>query len=95
MYVTCYTLYTALKAILSGELLTGDLKLHPIDLLSKMCPLALIQIGLMAVVTGELTEIYARWPELVLSSAPHIVLFSGILSICDVLFCCNVCSDVL
>ena len=56
-----YTLFcvvlAALKAVAGGELLTGDLKLHEIDLLSKMCPLALLQIGLVSLLTGT----YARF----------------------------------
>eukprot|EP01042_Synura_sphagnicola_P001876 gene1876-2209_t len=70
----------ALKAVVSGELLTGDLKLHPIDLVSKMCPLALIQIGLVSILTGEVREIASRWSELSLSAAPQVVLLSGVLS---------------
>eukprot|EP01041_Mallomonas_annulata_P003452 gene3452-6858_t len=70
----------ALKAVVSGELLTGDLKLHPIDILSKMCPLALIQIGLVSIMTGEVSEIMSRWTELAQSAALQVVLLSGILS---------------
>jgi len=43
-----------------GELLCGELKLHEIDLLSKMCPLALVQIGLISIATGEVAEIVSR-----------------------------------
>lgn len=70
----------ALKAVVSGELLTGDLKLHPIDLLSKMCPLALLQIGIISILSGEVQEIASRWSELTDSAAPQVVLISGILS---------------
>ena len=88
-----YTLFcvcmAALKALVSGELLTGELKLHPMDLLHKMCPLALIQILILSVLSGEVSEIIQRWPELAGSAAPQVVLFSGILS-----FALNVSSFV-
>jgi hypothetical protein len=80
VYTLLCVVMAALKAIMSGELLTGDLKLHPIDLLHKMCPLALVQIVFLSVVTGEASELFSRWPELAGSSAPQIVLFSGVLS---------------
>jgi len=101
----------ALKAVVSGELLTGDLKvidrrnrilhtipcyiilcytdvsfflfyslllwqLHPIDLLSKMCPLALLQIGIISILSGEVQEIASKWSELALSAAPQVRSFS-------------------
>jgi hypothetical protein len=45
-----------------------------------MCPLALIQIGLVSILSGEVSEIYSRWDEIVVSSAPQVILFSGLLS---------------
>lgn len=79
-----YTLFcvfmASLKAVVSGELLTGDLKMHPMDLLHKMCPLALLQILFLSIVSGEITEIMSRWSEITHSSAPQIILLSGILS---------------
>ena len=53
-YTLLCVVLAALKAVVGGELLTGDLKLHEIDLLSKMCPLALLQIGLVSLLTGKI-----------------------------------------
>lgn len=79
-YTLLCVFLAALKAVISGELLTGDLKLHPIDLLHKMCPLALVQVALLACLTGEVTEIASRWSELSKTAAPQVVLLSGVLS---------------
>lgn len=79
-YTLLCVVLAALKAIMGGEILTGDLKLHEIDLLSKMCPLALLQIGLVSLLTGEVSEIYGRWQELAAGPAPQVVLLSGLLS---------------
>ena len=65
---------------MGSELLTGDLKLHEIDLLSKMCPLALVEIGIMSYLSGELTEISLRWKEIFGGAAPQVILLSGFLS---------------
>ena len=79
-YTFLCVVLAALKAIVGGELLTGDLKLHEIDLLSKVCPLALLQIGAISLLTGEVTEICGRWRELSVGAAPQVVLLSGLLS---------------
>lgn len=79
-YTVLCVVLAALKAIMGSELLTGDLKLHEIDLLSKMCPLALVEIGLMSYFTGELHDIASRWTEIVTSAAPQVILLSGLLS---------------
>jgi drug/metabolite transporter (DMT)-like permease len=59
-YTILCVVLAAAKAVMSGELLTGDLKLHPIDLVNKMCPLALIQTAILCVVSGEAIEIAGR-----------------------------------
>ena len=59
-YTMLCVLMAAAKAVMSGELLTGDMKLHPIDLVNKMCPLALIQTAFLCMVSGEAMEIAAR-----------------------------------
>ena len=80
MFTWMCVILAALKAVLSGELLTGDLKLHPVDLLLKMCPLALLQIGLISLLSGEVNAIANNWDSLAHSSAPGVVLFSGVLA---------------
>lgn len=71
-YTALCVILAALKVIAAGELLTGELKLHPIDLLSKMCPLALIQIAVLSFMNGEVTEIASRWSHLTNSAAPQV-----------------------
>eukprot|EP00598_Pedospumella_elongata_P003886 CAMPEP_0184980598 /NCGR_PEP_ID=MMETSP1098-20130426/10545_1 /TAXON_ID=89044 /ORGANISM="Spumella elongata, Strain CCAP 955/1" /LENGTH=215 /DNA_ID=CAMNT_0027504051 /DNA_START=467 /DNA_END=1115 /DNA_ORIENTATION=- len=80
IYTGACVVLAALKAVVGGELLTGDLKLHEMDLLSKMCPIALILIGTVSIMSGEVSAIMGRWEELAISSAPQVVLLTGVLS---------------
>ena len=79
-YTVACVVLAALKAVVGGEILTGDLKLHEIDLLAKMCPLAMVQIGIVSVLTGEVEEIWDRRQELLAGPVLQVVLLSGLLS---------------
>ncbi|KAJ3167149.1 UAA transporter [Geranomyces variabilis] len=54
------TVLAAVKTIVTHIVQVGDLRLHPLDLLLRMSPLACVQTVLWAVATGEAREV-AAW----------------------------------
>lgn len=94
--ILCITL-AALKVVAAGEMLTGPAKLHPVDLLGHMAPLALIQCLVLSFLTGEVTSIIGRYRASLESRAEQtayeyyypaiVVILSGLLS-----FSLNICS---
>jgi hypothetical protein len=86
-YTAFCVVLAALKVVASGEMLTGTLKLHPVDLLGHMAPLAMLQCVFLSYMTGEINSIASR-PELYSDYYPMaVVLLSGIFS-----FSLNICS---
>ena len=64
MWGLCLTLIGALLAAVKGistnKLLVGQLKMHPLDLLLRMSPLAFGQCLIFAYLSGETSQIYER-----------------------------------
>jgi drug/metabolite transporter (DMT)-like permease len=86
-YTVACVVLAALKVVASGEMLTGTLKLHPVDLLGHMAPLAMLQCIVLSYLTGEINSIASR-PELYTAFYPmSVVILSGIFS-----FSLNICS---
>lgn len=83
-YTICCILLASLKVVSSGEMLTGSLKLHPVDLLGHMAPLAMVQCLVLGIVTGEVSEIMGRWTVDLSPSVSYfpmgVVMLSGMCS---------------
>ena len=81
------------QAVAAGEILSGSLKLHPIDLLYKMAPKAALQCLILACLTGEVASIASRW-ETELSPAVSMWPTFGVVSTGIMSFSLNISSLV-
>ncbi|CCI39582.1 unnamed protein product [Albugo candida] len=71
-------LFAGLKAVLSSKFLTGDLKLHPVDLILHQAPLSALWCLLAIQLTEEKNVLYERRHELPALSVWYII--TGIIS---------------
>lgn len=72
------TMSSALKGVVTNQVQVGELKLHPMDLLLRLSPLACVEAVLASYYTGEAAKLQAkfRWTPNVTS----ILLINGVLA---------------
>mmetsp|Transcript_25370 Transcript_25370/g.41737 ORF Transcript_25370/g.41737 Transcript_25370/m.41737 type:complete len:374 (-) Transcript_25370:592-1713(-) len=56
-------IFAALKAVLSNKYLTGNLSLHPLDLLDRTAPLAALSMLPFVFLAGEHKEVMTTWMD--------------------------------
>ncbi|GMF14616.1 unnamed protein product [Phytophthora lilii] len=71
-------IFAGLKAVLSNKFLSGDLKLHPVDLILHQAPLSACWCLVTMFLTGEVETIMNNWE--VVPSASFWFILTGIIS---------------
>ncbi|RLN37167.1 hypothetical protein BBO99_00002747 [Phytophthora kernoviae] len=71
-------IFAGLKAVLSNKFLSGDLKLHPVDLILHQAPLSACWCLVTMFLTGEVDTIMDNWE--VVPSASFWFILTGIIS---------------
>ncbi|ORY93046.1 triose-phosphate transporter family-domain-containing protein [Syncephalastrum racemosum] len=74
------TLLAAVKTVATNTILVGKLKLHPLDLLMRMSPLAFVQCIFYAYCTGELERVREFSQVSMTSGLMMGLIFNGILA---------------
>ncbi|TPX68412.1 hypothetical protein SpCBS45565_g03109 [Spizellomyces sp. 'palustris'] len=69
------TVLAALKTIVTNRVQVGSLKLHPLDLLMRMSPLALLQTMMYSFVTGEMSRTFDFYSQGGMTPALMVALF--------------------
>ena len=71
------TFLSALKGIVTNQVQVGKLKLHPLDLLLRMSPLAAVQCIVFAGFTGELRDMLAYCKTTLTATGAVALLVNG------------------
>ncbi|KAI7908091.1 triose-phosphate transporter family-domain-containing protein [Cokeromyces recurvatus] len=74
------TLLAAIKTIVTNRVQVGRLKLHPLDLLLRMSPLAFIQTLIYAYITGEMTAVISFAHSKLTLSLCFALLMNGVIA---------------
>lgn len=74
------TVLAAIKTVVTNRVQVGRLKLHPLDLLLRMSPLAFIQTMIYSYVTGEMTEVVEFCQTKLTFSVILALLINGIIA---------------
>jgi drug/metabolite transporter (DMT)-like permease len=74
------TVLAAIKTVVTNRVQVGRLKLHPLDLLLRMSPLAFIQTMIYSYVTGEMTEVVEFCQTKLTFSVIIALLINGIIA---------------
>ncbi|KAL1918482.1 uncharacterized protein VTP21DRAFT_3142 [Calcarisporiella thermophila] len=70
----------ALKTVVTNRVQVGKLKLHPMDVLYRMSPLAFIQSLMYARLTGELTQVSDFWYTQMTPSVFLLIALNGVMA---------------
>ncbi|CEG41866.1 drug metabolite transporter superfamily [Plasmopara halstedii] len=71
-------IFAGLKAVLSSKFLTGDLKLHPVDLILHQAPLSAFWCFIAMFLTGEANTLMDNWE--IVPSASFWFILTGMIS---------------
>ncbi|CAN0361859.1 unnamed protein product [Pylaiella littoralis] len=77
--VVCIVL-NAIKVVINSEILTGESKVAPLHLLSRLAPMTLIQVAAFALLRGEVAGMVGQWREILTGWAPHVIALTGFAS---------------
>jgi len=79
-WITAFAVFTAsAKAVVSSLVLTGENKLHPIDLIHRMSFLSTYQSLIWAFLNGEISDMRLAWNNIT-NSAWILVFFTGFIA---------------
>eukprot|EP00752_Nemacystus_decipiens_P009100 g8124.t1 len=77
--VVCIVL-NAIKVVINSEMLTGEYKVTPLHLLSRVSPMTLAQVATFAVFHGEVAGMLGNWKQILAGWAPHVIALTGFVS---------------